>query len=305
MKHGIKGFDRLVIDESVCAAQLTAFQKWQEKHHLRHQSLYFIAEHHPGMPDSRILQTVLSKQDAMLTSDRPFHNRLLKEGFSSFYIDERLTISQRALKGIRPAFLPAIHGNNEKQAEMSSIHNLIMPDSDRALKKLRTKRRRIRNHFGGYDQLTQLSITIARREQLNGVRLNVAGSSAKGIMASESYIDEPDRDSGTASLCHALVLPLQLMLQRLETSLFYDPATIPDPNTLDDPFFNRLKNEFPNIKFIACPKGRHIEALWEKLASLQSSKTNEIVPSHLTVFRESVMNRLEDVTHRHSESSML
>jgi len=277
--------EKLVIDESISAAQLSACKQWLKIHGVHYQQLYFIAEHHPGMPDARILKTVLNTQDGLLTTDRPFHNRLLQEGIISFYIDDALAITRQALKGIRPSFLPVPNGSDEKQAAMCSLHSLIMPDTDKAQKKLRTKRRRIRNHFGGYDQLNQLSIAVATQSELIGVRLQVAGSSAKGIMASESYIAESDNDSdydiGKAALCHALVLTLQLMLHRLDVSVFYHPATIPDPYSLDDVFFNRLKREFPSVKFIACSKGRHMEALRQKLSALHSTKTNEIIASRL------------------------
>ncbi len=289
MKPEIKtNIEKLVVDESISTAQLSACQKWLKDHSAHYQQLYLIAGHHPGIPDSRILKTVLNKHDAMLTTDCPFHNRLLKEGITSFYIDAALTITQQALQGIRPTFLPEPKGDNKKQPEMSSLHNLIIPDSDKTLKKLRTKRRRIRSHFGGYDQFNQLSITVATRGELIGVRLHVAGASAKGIMASESYVAEPDRDTGKAALCHALVLALQLMLQRLDVYLFYDPANIPDPCSLDDRFFNRLKIEFPTVKFIACAKGRLMEALWQKLSALKSANSNEIVPSRLSLIEQRV-----------------
>jgi len=93
MKQGIKKFNRLVVDESISTAQLSSCQKWLEKHQLRYQQPYQIADHHPGMPDNHILKTVLTKQDAMLTADRSFHNRLLKEGYSSLYIDDGLRIN--------------------------------------------------------------------------------------------------------------------------------------------------------------------------------------------------------------------
>lgn len=294
MKTEVKTkIEKLVVDESVSTAQLSACQKWLKNHSAHYQQLYFIADHHPGMPDSRILKSALNKHDAMLTTDRPFHNRLLEEGITSFYINNTLTITQHAIQGIRPAFLPEPNGDDDKQPEMSSLHNLIMPDSDKVLKKLRTKRRRIRSHFGGYDQLNQLSITLATHEELIGIRLHVAGGSAKGIVATESYIAQPDKETGKAALCHALVLALQLMLQRLPVSLFYDPATIPDPYSLDDQFFNRLKNEFPTVKFIACSKGQHMNALWEKLSTLKSTNNNEIVGSRLLLIKQRVEQRTD------------
>lgn len=300
MKPEIKiNIEKLVIDESISTAQLSACQKWLKDHSAHYQQLYLIAGHHPGMPDSRILKSVLNKHDAMLTTDRPFHNRLLKEGITSFYIDDVMTITQQTLQGIRPAFLPEPRGGGEKQPEMGSLRNLIMPDSGKALKKLRTKRRRIRSHFGGYDQLNQLSMTIATQGELIGVHLHVAGASAKGIMASESYVAEFDRDTGKSALCHALVLALQLMLQRLDVSLFYDPANIPDPYSLDDRFFNRLKNEFPTVKFIACAKGRHMDALRQKLSALKSANSNEIVPSRLSLIEQRVKQFVAEVAVEH------
>jgi hypothetical protein len=276
----------LVVDESISQAQLSACKKWLKKHGCTYEQLLLIAEQHPGISDHHIIKTLLNKADAVLTADRPFHNLLLKEGWHSLYADDSLKITQRPLSGIRPAILPPASGKHEQRAPMSSLHNLIMPQSEAALKKLRSKRRRIRSHFGGYDQLQQLNITVAVRGSLVGIRMHAAGASATGIMASESYIKETGVAAGDVALAHALILALQLMLHPLHVSVFYDPANISDPELSSDAFFNALRREFPKLKFLATSKGRHMESLWQKLNALSADNTNEIVASRLTDIRE-------------------
>jgi hypothetical protein len=120
---------------------------------------------------------------------------------------------------------------------------------------------------------------VAVRGDLIGVRVFAAGASAKGIMASESYIGESSMAAGDTALSHALILAQQLMLQQLAVTVFYDPARIPDPAPRDDGFFNAMRREFPKLKFIATVKGRHMESLWRKLDALNAADTNEIVDS--------------------------
>ena len=278
--------ETLVVDESVSQAQLNACKTWLKKQGSAYEQLLLIAEHHPGMADHRIINTLLGKGDVLLTADRPFHNLLIKEGWPSLYIDPSMQITNHFLSGIRPGILPATSRQHDQQAQMSGLHSLIMPVSERALKKLRSKRRRIRAHFGGYDQLTQLSITVAVRGDLIGVRLFVAGASAKGIMASESYIREAGVAAGDTALPHALILAQQLMLQQLDVTVFYDSARIPDPALSNDGFFSAMRREFPKLKFFTTVKGRHMESLRRKLDALNATDTNEIVASSLANMRK-------------------
>lgn len=275
---------KLVVDESISPVQLNACKKWLKKQGLVYRQIFSIAEHHPGTPDAHIIRTVLDKADVVLTADRPFHNLLLKQGWRSLFIDDSLQISQRPMRGVPAAMLPVPKGDQHQRAQMSGLHGLIMPESEATLKKLRSKRRRIRAHFGGYDQLQQISVTAVVRGDLVGLHLYTAGGSAKGIKASESYIREPGA-AGDAALSHALILALQLMLHQLEVSIYYDPAAITDPALSHDGFFHALCREFPKLKFIATVKGRYMESLRHKLAALSVADTNEIVVSPLADIR--------------------
>ena len=52
----------LVVDESISRAQLSACKKWLKKHGCAYEQLLFIAERHPGMPDHRIIKTLLTNE---------------------------------------------------------------------------------------------------------------------------------------------------------------------------------------------------------------------------------------------------
>ena len=70
-----------------------------------------------------------------------------------------------------------------------------MPKSEKCLKKLRTKRRRIKSYFGGVENMEQVSITVSfksvRSLMLIGVRFKISSKSGvKALDASESYICE-------------------------------------------------------------------------------------------------------------------
>ena len=72
--------ERLVVDESVNASQVAACQQYLKRRGLTAGERFFIAQEHPGIPDSQLLHHLLSAWTILLTTDRPLHNIVLKAG---------------------------------------------------------------------------------------------------------------------------------------------------------------------------------------------------------------------------------
>ena len=45
-----------------------------------------IGKQHPGIPDVQIIHHLLDKNTIFVTSDRPFHNRVLSKGLNIYYV---------------------------------------------------------------------------------------------------------------------------------------------------------------------------------------------------------------------------
>ncbi len=288
---------RIVIDESVSNTKWRRFEDFAKKQGIGTSEYFFIRQEHPGMPDGQILHHLLSKTTIFVTTDRPFHNKVLSKGLQSYYIDDE-KITGRPLRGIR--FKPdrflikkdSIIKKNYHQPQ-TAIRSLLMPDSPSKLKKLNTKRRRIRNHFGGLDNLDQIAVTVSYKmegkKNLTGIRIRVSSNvGIKAIDASESYISEfvPPEHQSIVSICHALVLVIQLTLHSVKTVVYYDADKIDHPvsQSIIDPgdiylcFFNILSECFEHLEFVPTSKGKYMEKLRKKLGVLVGNrKTNEIV----------------------------
>lgn len=167
-----------------------------------------------------------------------------------------------------------------------------MPKSDKFLKKLRTKRRRIKNHFGGAENMEQTAITVSykssKSSMLIGVKFRISSNSGvKALDASESYISEKIEyeKKEIIALNYSLILAIQLMLNHIRTTLFFDTQRFEDPrkylyNEDQDEYqfmFKKLVENFKQIEFTPSAKGMFIERLRRKLENLSISNSNEIV----------------------------
>jgi hypothetical protein len=299
----------IIVDESVSAAQFAAFETFARQHQLDTSDCVFIKEAHPGMPDSQILQHYLAETTILVTTDRPFHNTVLTRGLRSYYLDQA-GITGQPLPGIRPKpeLTPAKSDlilKDSYEHTPVKIRPLLLPASPGRLKKLRVKRRRIRNHFQGSDHLEQVAVTVSwlamGTQTLIGIRVRISSKvGLKALDASESYLLEtiPPKQRGLISICHALVLLIQLMLPAVKTVLYYDAHQIDDPlattpETADryQAFFERLLACFEHLEFVPVTKGQHLEKLRRKLAQLaRNDKANEIVPGDILEIIEKLEN---------------
>jgi hypothetical protein len=297
-----KALKKIVIDESLSTEKLKRFEAYARKKGFWTPGCVLIAKQHPGMPDVQIIHHLLDHNTILVTSDRPFHNRILAKGLKSYYVSEEI-ITDKPLKGIDAK--PVIRLNKNDLVLKDSYHqpkteirSLLLPSSSKHLKKLYTRRRRIRSYFDGLDHLERISAAVSWKsmgtEILVGLQVRVSSNvGIKALDASENYITEPVKPEyrNIVALCHALVLVIGLMLHSLGTVVYYDAAVIDDPikqpsKDFDETFqlfFNELAGSFKHLEFVPVSKGKHIEKLRAKLDQLirEKKKTNEIVPGNI------------------------
>jgi hypothetical protein len=293
---------KIVIDESLSTEKLNRFEAYARKKGFWTSGCLLIGKQHPGMPDVQIIHHLLEQNTILVTSDRPFHNRVLSKGLKSYYVSEK-TITDKPLKGIKSK--PVIQLNKNDLVLKDSYHqpkteirSLLLPSSSRHLKKLYTRRRRIRSYFDGLDHLERISAAVSWKSMgtgiLVGLRVRVSSNvGIKALDASENYIAESVKLEyrNIVVLCYALVQVIRLMLHSVETTVYYDAAVIHDPikqtskdfNETFQLFFNELAGSFKHLEFVPVSKGKHIEKLRAKLDQLirEKKKTNEIVPGNI------------------------
>ena len=310
MKHKkTQPVSRIVVDEAVPRAKLREFEGIARREGLWSDEHVVIREQHPGMPDGEVLHHLLDETTLFVTTDRPMHNTVLAKGLRSWYVGDG-EFTDSPLRGVRVKSdeslgLGSAEPKDSYHLPKTEIRHLLLPESERKLKKLRTKRRRIRAHFGGLDRMSEAAVTLsasrARSATLIGVRIRIAGHTTglKALDASESYIQEPlsDDDSGLVAACHAMILLIQLMLHPLRTPIYFDRDRLGDPSRLagrqPDPrlagLFEALRESAAPVELIPVAKGKLLESLRRKLDSLAARRTNEIVQSEI----HEILRRLE------------
>jgi hypothetical protein len=133
----------------------------------------FLVTEHPGIPDIEILDKLLDVRSALLTQDRVLHNLALGRGFyspKSGLTDRRhvhVSASDKHLPvasgGLRDSYWQ--QSNPETQAIIECLCGFL---SAHQLKQFRTKRRRIRAHFGSPDNIVAAAPTISQRHTVRG-----------------------------------------------------------------------------------------------------------------------------------------
>jgi len=300
-KHNAITSFTLIIDEGISGKQLSRFEAFAKNKRINFCMRLDIAEAHSGMPDTQILHHLLNKQTVFITTDRPFHNKVLSKGLKSYYISDT-QIKSNVIPGftVKPD-IPLTKATQEIKSnyhpEKTPLRSLLLPSFEKELKRLSTKRRRIRNHFGGLDNIDQIAVTVSLRRVktkiLVGVRIRVSSCvGMKALDASESYIIEEveTKHSGIAALCHALILVVLLMLHSRKTLVFFDTNVIVLPkkgeagegNASDfDNLYFQLCDTFEHIEFVPTPKGEFIDRLRTKLVNLSKIKNNEVKTGNL------------------------
>ena len=179
--QAMKLIERVVVDE--CVGQASAILE-QLRCLLSDRPIKFVflAAEHPGIPDIEILDKLLDERSALLTQDRTLHNLAIRRGFQSFVHTPESGLTDRRLAhvSVPDKSLPVSNGalrasyafksDLESQAIVGCLAGFL---SEHQLKQFRTKRRRIRAHFGS-------------RDNIAAVRSPLASGALRGVLSADT-----------------------------------------------------------------------------------------------------------------------
>ena len=156
---------RVVLDECVGLDSLLARQFKRSLRPDQAVEFALIAKAHRAIPDSEILGKLLGLGTVLLTSDRVLHNQACDLGLRSYTLNARGELIQNKLPDVRaPRAIPARGGDVLKTDYThgpNSIASALKAGLDeRAFKKYRTRRRRIRSYFGSESNISQVALTV-------------------------------------------------------------------------------------------------------------------------------------------------
>jgi hypothetical protein len=303
----MKLIERVIVDECVGPASALPGQL-RSRLGDRPIEFVFLATAHPGIPDIEILDKLLDAHSALLTQDRVLHNLAIGRGLRSFVHtpDSGLTDRRIAHVSAPDKRLPVSSGplrdsyahqsDGEAQAITGCLAGFL---SDHQSKQFRTKRRRIRAHFGSADNIAATALTIAQRRtsrgMVGGYTLKIdARHAVKALVpASESYfLDRASSYEPLLATCWGLLHVFQLQLQSYPLTLFHldgvalaqCTALIADRDsaaTAIERMAARMLAAVSRPKVVECAKGRFFDRATAKLDQLARFDTNELVPVEL------------------------
>jgi hypothetical protein len=312
----MKKMKKIVVDETVSEELCRHFLSFLRKKGYDHLDIFFIKKQHSGMPDSHIVHHLLDKTTFFLTTDRPLHNTILSQGLKSYYYSHK-NFTSKKIKGIKnkeltPLNKEALVLKDNYRLPKTDIRPYLLPSAEKSLKKLRTKRRRIRNHFGGYDNLNLVAITISWKTfntlTLIGVKFRISTNIGKRALdASENYYCEriAPEHRDIVAINYAFILSIQLILHSVETHVYFDSPKMTNPAMyLSDEnqsshakLLATLYENFSDIEFIPSTKGRFIERLRAKLEDLSVGNSNEIIHGNMS----EILNNVKRFYHNSNE----
>ena len=248
---------------------------------------YPISEQHPGMTDSEIFSRLINEDTMLVTKDAPFHNYVVKMGFQSRFLGEDQVIS-KPICGVQPKDLGKVHRRVSKSDLFghSEFRALLLPKSQKKLKNLRTKRRRIRSQFMGDDNIRRVAVALSRREMdpeaVIGFIVQVhAFDGVKALKATEGVIRESyfTSQSQIAAICYAMINVIRLNLNEKPTTIICDSQCFAKgvlsgiEESGDCEPIHRLSRYlmrcFGQLTFTFSKKGQDMKSLRKKLDSRQ------------------------------------
>src|ERR1035437_6466563 len=147
----------IIIDESISSKQFKKVLDYLKLADSKLAEIVHIKDTYPGLPDEEILKHLLKENSIFITADRVIHNKVILNHKRSIYIDKDWVISETLLKEIIIPGKNINHSSSELQNSYeiakTEIHEKLLPETEIQLKKLRTKRRRIRNYFEGINNI--------------------------------------------------------------------------------------------------------------------------------------------------------
>jgi hypothetical protein len=304
--------ERVVVDEGV-GPDSELMAQFRDLLRDRKVVFVFLASEHPGIPDIEILDKLLDARSVLLTQDRVLHNLAIGRGFRSMITTPELGLTDRRLAHVatpdrhlpvhdtlRDSYLqPA---DPEARAVTECVSGFL---SARQLKQFRTKRRRIRAHFGSSDNILATALTVGQRHttrgMIGGYILKVDGRhGVKSLFpASESYFLDRDCNEPLHATCWALAHLFQLQLQNYRLTLYHlDSAAlarctilIANPGaavSVVERMAARLLAAVFQPDTEKCTKGRFFDRASDKLSQLGKFATNELVPFDVRAMAEAI-----------------
>lgn len=309
------GFDleRVIVDECV-GKESPLVGQLRRRLGERPVKFVFLATEHPGIPDIEILDKLLDVHSALLTNDRVLHNLAIGRGLRSFVHTAESGLTDRRLAHVwaPDKRLPVASGvardsyRHQPDPEARAIRECLYGFfSTHQLKQFRTKRRRIRAHFGSSDNIMAAALTIGQRRATHGVvggfmlKIDARHGVKSLFPASESYFLDRAGDEPLLATCWALVHLLQLQLHSYPLTLYHlDGAALARCTVLIgdrgaatsaiERMAARLLAAVSRPMAAACTKGHFFDRATDKLNQLSRFATNELVPFDLQAVASAV-----------------
>ena len=308
--------ERVVVDEGV-GPDSELMAQFRDRLGERQVVFVFLASEHPGIPDIEILDKLLDGRSVLLTQDRVLHNLAIGRGFRSMIKTSESGLTDRRLAHVAALdrHLPVVRGtlrdsyahqaDPEAQAITGCVSGIL---SAYQLKQFRTKRRRIRAHFGSSDNILAAALTIGQRRTTQGIiggyMLKVdARHGVKSLFpASESYFLDRDCNEPLHATCWALAHLFQLQLQNYPLTLYHlESAALARcailianrgvAVTVVERMVARLLAAVFQPNAAKCTKGRFFDRVSDKLSQLGKFGTNELVPFDVLAMAEALSSQ--------------
>ena len=308
--------ERVVVDEGV-GPDSELMAQFRDRLGERQVVFVFLASEHPGIPDIEILDKLLDGRSVLLTQDRVLHNLAIGRGFRSMIKTSESGLTDRRLAHVAALdrHLPVVRGtlrdsyahqaDPEAQAITGCVSGFL---SAHQLKQFRTKRRRIRAHFGSSDNILAAALTIGQRRTTQGIiggyMLKVdARHGVKSLFpASESYFLDRDCNEPLHATCWALAHLFQLQLQNYPLTLYHlESAALARcailianrgvAATVVERMVARLLAAVFQPNTAKCTKGRFFDRVSDKLSQLGKFGTNELVPFDVQAMAEALSSQ--------------
>jgi len=294
---------RIIIDESVSQRQFKKVKEYLGFDDNSLPEIVDIKKSYPAIPDNEIIKHLIDDNSIFVTTDRVAHNKILLAHKKSIYIDKDFVINKTLLKGIK---LPEKNINHKEsklkmnyEIEKSNIHQKLLPGTQQQLKKLRTKRRRIRNYFEGLDNIGNIDISLSKKDKGNktliGIKIRaISNNGIKSLDASEVYIIEDKSQDERIFVCYVLITLIQLLLNTKAITVYYDLSEIKGDfeSNLHSEFselYQTLKSYFDQLNFKSVNKGKNIEMVRRKLCQLNKNDAgNEIVSGDISIIKHRI-----------------
>lgn len=308
--------ERVVVDEGV-GPDSELMAQFRDRLGERQVVFVFLASEHPGIPDIEILDKLLDGRSVLLTQDRVLHNLAIGRGFRSMIKTSESGLTDRRLAHVAALdrHLPVVCGtlrdsyahqaDPEAQATTGCVSGFL---SAHQLKQFRTKRRRIRAHFGSSDNILAAALTIGQRRTTQGIiggymlKVDARHGVESLFPASESYFLDRDCNEPLHATCWALAHLFQLQLQNYPLTLYHlESAALARcailianrgvAATVVERMVARLLAAVFQPNAAKCTKGRFFDRVSDKLSQLGKFGTNELVPFDVQAMAEALSSQ--------------